>query len=209
MLNVISRSPSDIQPVLDAIAETAQRLCQSEHVFIMTRKGERFHLSASGGASPEQVKFLSENPFAITRGSITGRVAFEGRTIQVADVLADPEYTKNVDGHRGFRTTLGIPLLREGMVTGVIVLTRSLVQPFSDKQIELVETFADQAVIAIENVAAVRGGAGADRGAAGIARVPDRDERRAQRHQPLAVAAATRPRRHRRDRSTLCEAEYA
>jgi GAF domain-containing protein/HAMP domain-containing protein/anti-sigma regulatory factor (Ser/Thr protein kinase) len=152
VLNVISRSPSDIQPVLDAIAETAQRLCQSEHVFIMTRRGERFHLSASGGASPEQVKFLSENPFAITRGSITGRVALEGRTIQVTDVLADPEYTKNEDGHRGFRTTLGIPLLRDGMVTGVIVLTRSLVQPFTDKQIELVETFADQAVIAINNV---------------------------------------------------------
>ena len=152
VLNVISRSPSDIQPVLAAIAETAQRLCQSEHVFIMTRKGERFHLSASGGASPEQVKFLNENPFAITRGSITGRVALEGRTIQVADVFSDPEYTKNVDGHRGFRTTLGIPLLREGLVTGVIVLTRSLVQPFSDKQIELVETFADQAVIAINNV---------------------------------------------------------
>ena len=152
VLNVISRSPSDIQPVLAAIAETAQRLCQSEHVFIMTRKGERFHLSASGGASPEQVKFLNENPFAITRGSITGRVALEGRTIQVADVFSDPESTKNVDGHRGFRTTLGIPLLREGLVTGVIVLTRSLVQPFSDKQIELVETFADQAVIAINNV---------------------------------------------------------
>ncbi len=118
----------------------------------MTRKGERFQLSASGGASPEQVKFLNENPFAITRGSITGRVALEGRTIQVADVLSDPDYTKNVDGHRGFRTTLGIPLLREGLVTGVIVLTRSLVQPFSDKQIELVETFADQAVIAINNV---------------------------------------------------------
>src|SRR5688500_11516060 len=102
-LNVISRSPSDVQIVLAAIAETAQRLCQSEHVFIMTRKGERFQLSASGGASPEQVKFLNENPFAITRGSITGRVALEGRTIQVADVLADPEYTKDVDGHRGFR----------------------------------------------------------------------------------------------------------
>ena len=152
VLNVISRSPSDIQPVLDAIAETAQRLCQSEHVFIMTRKGERFHLAANRGASPEQVTFLRRNPFALSRGSITGRVALEGHTIQVADVLADPEYTKDVEGHRGFRTTLGIPLLRDGAVMGVIVLTRSVVQPFSERQIELVETFADQAVIAINNV---------------------------------------------------------
>ena len=152
VLNVISRSPSGIQPVLDAIAETAQRLCQSEHVFIMTRRGESFHLSASGGASPEQVKFLSENPFAITRGSITGRVALEGRTIQVADVLADPEYTKNVDGHRGFRTMLGVPVAAGGHADGVIVLDARSRQPFTEKQIELVTTFADQAVIAIENV---------------------------------------------------------
>src|SRR5215218_350495 len=140
VLNVISRSPTDIQPVLNAIADTAQRLCQSEHVFIMTRKGERFHLAANRGASPEQVTFLRRNPFALSRGSITGRVALEGHTIQVADVLADPEYTKDVEGHRGFRTTLGIPLLRDGAVMGVIVLTRSVVQPFSERQIELVET---------------------------------------------------------------------
>ncbi|MDF2766530.1 MAG: sensor histidine kinase protein, partial [Rhodospirillales bacterium] len=139
VLNVISRSPSDVQPVLEAIARTAQRLCQSEHVFIMTRKGERFHLSANRGASTDQVRFLTENPFEITRGSITGRVALEGHTIQVADVLADPEYTKSVHGHRGFRTTLGIPLLRAGLVMGVIVLTRSEVRPFTEKQIELVE----------------------------------------------------------------------
>jgi GAF domain-containing protein/HAMP domain-containing protein len=152
VLNVISRSPSNIEPVLDAIAETAQRLCQSEHVFIMRLKDGLYHVAVAKNATPEQMAFLRANPFAADRGSVTGRVALERRTIHIADVLADPEYTKNVSGHRGFRTTLGVPLLREGAVIGVIVLTRSMVQPFAQKQIDLLTTFADQAVIAIENV---------------------------------------------------------
>jgi two-component system NtrC family sensor kinase len=152
ILNVISRSPSDIQPVLDAIAETAQRLCDSEHVFIMRLQDGLYHIAAARNATAEQLKFLQENPFAPDRGSVTGRVAIDRRTIQVNDVLTDPEYTKNQAGHRGFRTTLGVPLLREGVTIGVIVLTRSIVQPFSDNQIKLLQTFADQAVIAIENV---------------------------------------------------------
>jgi GAF domain-containing protein len=152
VLNVISRSPSNIQPVLDAIAETAQRLCHSEHVFIMRLDDGLYHLAAARNATAEQLKFLKENPFAPDRGSVTGRVAIERRTIQVNDVLADPEYTKNESGHRGFRTTLGVPLLRDEVPIGVIVLTRSVVQPFTDRQIELITTFADQAVIAIENV---------------------------------------------------------
>jgi GAF domain-containing protein len=152
VLNVISRSPSNIQPVLDAIAETAQRLCKSEHVFIMRLKDGLYHLAAARNATPEQVEYLRANPFGPDRGSVTGRVALERRTIHIADVLNDSEYTKNESGHRGFRTTLGVPLLREGMAIGVIVLTRSIAQPFADKQIDLVTTFANQAVIAIENV---------------------------------------------------------
>ncbi len=151
VLNVISRSPSQIQPVLDTIAETAQRLCQSEHVFIFRLDGGRYHLAASKDATAEHVKFLRENPLAPNRGSVTGRVALERRTIHVADVLADPEYTLYAQGHRGFRTHLGVPLLREGVVIGVIMLTRAIVQPFTEKQVELVSTFADQALIAIEN----------------------------------------------------------
>ncbi len=152
VLNVISRSPSNFQPVLDAIAETAQRLCQSGQVFIMRLEGGVYHLAAVKDAAPEQVKFLKDNPFAPDRGSVTGRVALDRCTVHVADVEADPEYTKNVSGHRGFRTTLGVPLLRDEVVIGVIVLTRSIVQPFTERQIELVTTFADQAVIAINNV---------------------------------------------------------
>src|SRR5215468_6120399 len=151
VLNVISRSPSDIQPVLNTIAETAQKLCHSEHVFIFRLEGGRYHLAASKDVSPEQIKWLSENPITPDRGAITGRTAIERRPVQVTDVLADPEYVLDRAGHKGFRTVLGVPLLRDDVAIGVIALSRSVVKPFTDKQIELVSTFADQAVIAIEN----------------------------------------------------------
>ena len=151
VLNVISRSPSQIQPVLDTIVETAQRLCHSEHAFIFRLDGGRYHLAASKDSTAEHVRFLRENPIVPSRGAVTGRVAIERRTIHVADVLADPEYTLDKQGHRGFRTVLGVPLLRDDVAVGVIMLSHAVVQPFTDKQIELVTTFADQAVIAIEN----------------------------------------------------------
>jgi len=153
VLNVISRSPSDIQPVLDAIAETAQRLCQAENVFIMRERNGLFHLASHRNASPEQVEFLTDHPLTPDRSSVCGRVALERRTIHLPDCLADPEYELRQSQKLGnYRATLGIPLLRDGFVLGVIILTRSAVHSFAEKQIELVETFADQAVIAIENV---------------------------------------------------------
>jgi signal transduction histidine kinase/DNA-binding response OmpR family regulator len=151
VLSVLSRSPSDVQPVLDSIAETAQRLCHSEHAFIFRLHEGRYHLAASIDVLPEQVEWLRQNPIAPTRGAITGRVAIEKQPVQVADVLADPEYVLDRAGHRGFRTVMGVPLLRGDVVIGVIVLTRATVQPFTRRQIELVATFAEQAVIAIEN----------------------------------------------------------
>jgi GAF domain-containing protein/CheY-like chemotaxis protein len=152
VLNVISRSPSDIQPVLDTIAETAQRLCQSEQAYVMRLDGERYHPAAAKDARPERIEYLKENPIPIDRGSVTGRVALDRRTVHVMDALADPEFSLAMTGDRGYRTILGVPLLRMGVAIGVIVLTRPVVQPFTDKQIELVTTFADQALIAIENV---------------------------------------------------------
>jgi GAF domain-containing protein len=152
VLSVISRSPASLQPVLETIAETAQRLCQSEHVFIFTLEGAHYHLAAAKSASTDQVKWLKDNPITPDRRSVTGRVTLEKRTIQVADVLSDPEYKLHASGHRGFRTVLGVPLIRGGVVIGVIALSRSTVHPFTEKQIELVSAFAAQAVIAIENV---------------------------------------------------------
>ena len=151
ILKVISRSHSNIQLVLDTIAEIAQRLCQSEQAYIMRLRGSHYHLASAKDAQAERIKYLREHPIARDRGSVTGRVAIERRTIHVTDALADPAYSLNMSGDRGYRTILGVPLLREGVAIGVIVLTRGVVKPFSDQQIELVSTFADQALTAIEN----------------------------------------------------------
>jgi two-component system NtrC family sensor kinase len=152
VLNVISRSPSDIQPVLDTIAATAQRLCQSEHVYIFRLDGGLYHLAAAKEAMAERIKFLRENPVVPNRGSTVGRVALERRPVHILDAMADPEYSLSMVGDRGYRCILGVPLLRDGIAIGVIILTRGVVEPFTERQIELVSTFADQALIAIENV---------------------------------------------------------
>ena len=151
VLNVISRSPADIQPVLDTIAETAQRLCHSERAYIMRLIGGLYHLAAAKDGRPERIKFLRDHPITPDRGSVVGRVVMEGRTVHLLDAQADPEYSLDMAGDGGYRTLLGVPLLREGITIGVIVLTRGIVEPFTEKQIEQVTTFADQAVIAIEN----------------------------------------------------------
>ena len=109
-------------------------------------------LVANVGVSREAERYVLERPFPVSRGSTSGRALLEGRAIQIPDVLADPEY-RNQEYQRvfGHRTNLGVPLLREGSTIGVFSLTRNEVNPFTEKQIELVTTFADQAVIAIEN----------------------------------------------------------
>jgi len=148
ILGVISRSHSDVQPIFETIVDAAHRLCRSEHAFIFRLQGDKYRLAAAKDASAAQIKLLQETPIVPDRGSITGRVAIERRAIQVADILADAEYTLNVGG---VRTTLGVPLLRDGIAVGIIVLTRAVVEPFTRAQIDLVSTFATQALIAIEN----------------------------------------------------------
>jgi two-component system, NtrC family, sensor kinase len=153
VLKVISRSTFDLQAVLDTLVESAARLCEADKGVIFKRDGDLYRWSANFGNSLELEAFAKANPFKPGRYAVTSRVALEGKTFLVSDVLADPEYgASKYQKLGGYRTILGVPLLREGTPIGVFALTRSDVKPFTPKQVELVETFADQAVIAIENV---------------------------------------------------------
>jgi signal transduction histidine kinase/signal transduction protein with GAF and PtsI domain len=146
VLNVISRSPSNLQPVLDAIVKTAGRLCQADFADFRLLRDGVYHLAAT---TADEGILSGRNPIIAGPGSITGRAALEQRPVHVPDVRADPEHT--YAPAINWRTALGVPLLRDGVAVGVIVLFKHLVEPFTQKQIALVSTFADQALIAIEN----------------------------------------------------------
>src|SRR5262249_24625010 len=153
VLKVISRSTFDLQVVLDTLTGSAARLCRADRAAIRLAKDGAYHHVASYGFTPEQKEYMKEHALKPDRGSVAGRVVLEGKAVHVVDTKADPEMRLTVgSGFANVRTVLGVPMLREGTPTGVLVLTRSTVEPFTDKQIVLVTTFADQAVIAIENV---------------------------------------------------------
>src|SRR5215472_69566 len=155
VLKVISRSAFDLQPVLDTLIENAVRLCGADRGFIHRQDGEFYPVAASYGHTPEWLEVVKRNPIRQDRTSATGRAVLERRVIHIPDILVDPEYrwAENQTGEEQMhRTVLSVPMLREGAVVGVITIRRPDVQPFTDKQVDLVTTFADQAVIAIENV---------------------------------------------------------
>ena len=153
VLKVISWSTFDLQVVLDTLVRSAAQLCEADNATIHRPKGDVYAFVASHGFSPEFAQYLRDHPIVPERGSVLGRVVLDGKIIHVADVQADPQYALVEQRAVGkYRTVLGVALMRKGTPIGVIVLTRNAVLPFTEKQIELVAIFADQAVIAIENV---------------------------------------------------------
>jgi two-component system NtrC family sensor kinase len=149
MLKVISRSTFDLKAVLDTLTESAARLCEADIANIWRPSGSVYRLAASYQATPENKEYLENLSIEPGRGSCVGRTLLEGRIVHIHDIVEDREYA--LSHATGYRTMLGVPLLREGIPIGVIALVRTKVQPFTEKQIELLTTFADQAVIAIEN----------------------------------------------------------
>ena len=157
VLKAISRSTFDLQTVLDTLVESATRLCGANHGWLFRLDGKSLHWVASFGYATDAHNrlrdFFKTREVFVDRGSVTGRAALEAKVVHVPDVMTDPEYTYG-DAQKvgGYRAGLGVPLLRAGDVIGVIFVNKVAPEPFSEKQVELAATFADQAVIAIENV---------------------------------------------------------
>jgi two-component system NtrC family sensor kinase len=179
--------------VLDTVAETAARLCAADTATITIREGEvhRSVASSFSAAEPEHWAILRQRTIVPGRDSVPARVALEGRVVHVADIAADPDYVLPETVASGRRTMLGVPLLREGTVLGTINLARKRVEPFTERQIELIRTFADLAVIAIENARLLDELQARTRDLEESLEYQTRDQRRLEGHQPLDRRCAT------------------
>ena len=151
VLKVISRSAFDLPTVLETLVESAARLCEADKATIIRRIGGSLHVTEAYGFSEEFIEAVKNMPIEPASGTASGRALLEGQVVHIADVEADPDYTFAAKGLGDYRTILAVPMLREGEAIGVLVLTRTDVRPFADRQIETASTFADQAAIAIEN----------------------------------------------------------
>jgi two-component system NtrC family sensor kinase len=151
VLKAISHSAFELQPVFDAIAENSVKLCHAERAFIFRFDGQFLRAISSFNVGPEVKRFVDQNPIALGRHSISARAGIERCTVHVADVHADPEYAYAVRDVDLIRTILAVPMLKSDELVGVITIYRLEVKPFTEKQVSLVETFAAQAVIAVEN----------------------------------------------------------
>jgi len=153
ILRVISSSPTDVQPTFDAIAASATQLCGALNSLVIRFDGRLMHLAAHHNVSPERLDALEQVfPMPPSRASVSGRAIMTGAVAHVADIGRDPEYALPVATLVGYRSVLGVPMLHDGVPVGAILVARDRLAPFSDTQIELLKTFAAQAVIAIENV---------------------------------------------------------
>ena len=152
VLGVINASRGDLQPVFEAMVEKARRLCEADAGHLVLPVGEDYRSIAVSAMSPEMTALIQSISYAPGRGTAVGRALAERRPVQISDIGADNEHIGREAAGKGFiRTILGVPLIREGEAIGAFGLSRQRVEPFSDRQIDLVRTFADQAVIAIEN----------------------------------------------------------
>ena len=153
VLKAISRTTFELQPVLDALIENATRLCKSDRGFVFLREAEEFRPAASFGATPQQLAFMGSRHLTSSSTTLVGRTVLTRELVQIEDARTDPEYAWDDSlALLGFRTMLGVPMLREGEPVGVVAIWRDEVRPFSERDQQLVASFADQAVIAIENV---------------------------------------------------------
>ena len=152
VLQVISRSAFDLQPVFDTVAESSVKLCEAERAMILRYDGELLRVVAAFNSPPEFKEWIAQHPIRPGRHSAAARAALERRTVHIPDVQTDPEYSYGAKDVEPVRTVLAVPILKGDDLLGVIIIYRFEVRPFTDKQITLIETFADQSAIAIENV---------------------------------------------------------